>query len=409
MADHKPNDLAYGAVGHPSYTPVNQNWIFEGSRIPSAVLKCVQVPSSPAVAARTSDLRIPKDVPSKRRARQIRALVEAFPEVAPARDVLPELARISEATIDSASCHDPAKGKLVVIVSVADERLNRPTSLAIFASGPSGCDLSLGQVVVQRQGWVEPQDFWLDVPVFGQDVRVWKGTGSAIQSITSAEPFGQGGSLVAVRFLAKTLVFKPQVRRSATRTGSRIDENLVAEISISDSGGAVHIDVALNPWDTRQFAILDSSGGWSIWTLPSRYSRSGTHHSRRVPNIHTKLGKSKLNLDTWARITWVCDPSLLAVCSRRSLELCNVGIPHSEPVGIELELHNSSYLILDLHLIASIPQYLCVLTSTHVWLLKVVRGIAYTFEVRRVASIRHYKDFEDVSLRLHLVPHGSGK
>src|SRR5437016_14389480 len=51
------------------------------------------------------------------------------------------------------------------------------------------------------------------------------------------------------------------------RPPSRIDPNFTVTIPNSRTGGTPHAGVAFNPWYTRQCAIVDQKGHWTIWDL----------------------------------------------------------------------------------------------------------------------------------------------
>lgn len=408
MADLIRYDLGYGTFGHPLYNAETQQWKFTRCAIPSASIRCVEAPTSCAAKTKLSDRQSSNDVPSTRRANQMKRLISAHPEVEPARSLLSHLVRVSEAVVDAAAQHDQARGRLFAIVAVHDERWNRLTSVIVFASGPSGCDLSFVQTNVQRQGWAESRDFWLDVPAPSGDSRVWKGPGVPIQSVNSANPIGRGDGFIAVRFPTKTLLFRPRVRRSPTDARSRVDENLISELSIEDTAGTRHSDIAFNPWSPRQFAVVDISGCFSVWELPLPGNKRAVCLVRENGQGPANSADVNTHLDPWARITWVCESSVLAVCSRRSVKLYDIVDEQIQPLDVELGSQKSTHPILDFQLLPYMPEYLGVLTSTQIWVFRVRRTVDHTLKVQRMISVSHYKDTEDLTLRLQFLRHDNG-
>ena len=298
--------------------------------------------------------------------------------------------------------HDPVKGNLLCFGRIPDESLRRPARIAVLASGSSGSDVRFVQMQLQKQGWDDSKDIWLEVPIFAGEEAIWRGDASPVQQICFSSSLEGGESFVAVRFITRTLIFRPILQRLGP---NRLDPRCLSEVLIDPSSGTSHVDVAFNPWFSRQFAIVDQSGSWSVHEF-------ATKASTRAECIHyhawsaTSTGQSS---DGWARILWVSGPSTIVVADRCRVTLFDISSGPVKLQDIDVGLIDFAGWVLDLVVLPSRPDCLYILTTTHVLLVTFEENGNKDVEVRIAMRIRHFRSAEDISGRLHLFKDDAGK
>jgi len=411
MADRTRDGLLYGQFGQAIYDTDEQAWRFERSPNPGRLLETLGEPTLTYGAADDGNDAGQKGLyagtPSQRHAKQINDLVKAFPEVQPASNLLSPLLGVSEAVESATARHDPLKGSLLAVGSIPSEVSRKSMQITAFPYGPTGSDLRLVEMRIRKRGWDDTKDAWIEVPVVRGEEELWLGEGAPIQQVCFAHALEGSDAFLAVRMITRTLIFRPALRRGPAcgSTGSRFDANRVFELPISSTGNIPHADVAFNPWYTRQFGMVDQAGHWSIWELEGRATRAAKRIREGSDADHSSYD-GKVVADGWARITWVCNPSVVAVATR--LQLClsiTMEDPASSVQNTVLDFHGGQGWILDIAVMPSHPAHLCVLTSE---LLQVyfVRSDGISISAMTVSSVRHYRNAEDVTLGLTVLEEG---
>jgi RNA polymerase I-specific transcription initiation factor RRN6 len=393
------DDLQYGSFGHATYDVDRSNWQFRRSTQKSLSLRQLGQPQIIVdKSSCTDDERFSDGAKAVRHSRQIKTLVKMHPEVHPAADVLPALARVSEAVIEATRRHDPTKGNLLAVGKITDQGVQRTAEIAAFPDGPTGSDVRIMQLQSQRQGWSDTRRAWLEVPIFSGEEATWKGLGAPIQSLTFSRPINHGHGYLVARLPTKLVFFRPVLRPAAVRSATRLDVNAVAELQIAATGHSPHADVAFDPWHTRHFAVVDDIGNLSLWKL-------GRNETGKVAQICSgSLNEASENRpvhlfrDGWARIAWTYDYTMIAVCNRHLLRLFDI----SDQSFVERVSINSDFdgFILDMISVRSGLDHLCVLTSTYIVMFRQHRDIENEPVMDRVAQIRHHMNPDDISLRL---------
>jgi len=402
MADHDWNGLPYGHFGNALYQTEEGSWQFE--RIPDQprVLELVSgselaVPSQTIPPSGPSKIATSSAGPSHIiRDKQIACLVNLAHSLQPATSLLRPLLSTSEAIEDATRQHDPTKGQLLSFGRVFDESIRRSTQLVAFASGPTGSDARVAQVQLQKQGWDDSRDVWLEVPVVIGEETTWRSEGSPIQQICFAQPLESGENLLAIRTNSRVSIFKPILREAGPM---RLQLRSLFERSTTQNDGVPHADAAFNPWFPRQFAMVDQHAQWRVWEFRSRESSEATcicsSSSDKEDSARTHLD------DGWARLLWVCNPSTVVVAKRRSLTLYDINSGAAKLQDVDVKVSDVSSWVVDIATAPMDPTHLLVLTTTHLYLFHVDERDG---DVRAKLSmrIRHFRSPEDITLRLTL-------
>ncbi|TKA72052.1 hypothetical protein B0A55_06665 [Friedmanniomyces simplex] len=402
MANTSSNDLPYGHLGQAVYDPDEQFWNFQRASNDDNVFRPLGESKLVAKPAEDVARASPKATPliaSERLRKDVPNVIKRFPEVQPAAGLLAPLLRVSEAILSATARHDPLQGDLLAMGSIPSELSHRTITVAALLHGPTGSDLRLAQVQSRRRGWDDTKDAWVEVPTIHGEDAVWNGEGVPIQQICFAHAIEGSDMFLAARMPKRTLIFRPTL---ATRGPSapKLAASLCFEISIARTGGVSHADVAFNPWYTRQFGIVDQAGNWSIWELEGRLTTGGRLTCQSPKGKSTSSPVRPVD-DGWARVSWVCNPVTVAVCTRQQLALYNVtGSDATQaPLVTTVKTVDGSWY-LGMTQIPSHTADLAVLSSTHLTLYHVKESGADAIEAKAVFQIRHYRNPEDTTLSL---------
>lgn len=412
MADRSKCDLPYGHYGRIEYVPDDQKLSF-GRRIQSPTVVTLldesKIIENPPHAHQFVGKPGDGEPKGKRRARQIKVLVEAFPEFEPAAELLPDLLQVAEAAEDAQDCHDPFAGSIVAFAKIRSEIRHRAVTVVAMRTGTTGCVLRVAQLEMQRQGWAEDKNTWLEMPILGDDQAIWESSAGAIQQLLFAEENERRDSLLAVRMTSKVIVFKITIGKGTAKSGTSFGLKLDMVFQTQDhlAPGCCYMDVAFNPWFSQQIAILNSFGHWQVLEVSSRGARHFSVTCRGTSRIDSQ---STFISDGWARIAWVVDMGTLSVCTRQQLTVYS--IRESEPVilkEVPMQLAGAVPWILDFIRLPSDLQRLAVLTSTHLLLYRVTRTESEGSHVISELKLNHYQNTQDLSLRITSFANNRGK
>jgi len=402
MADQDWSSLPYGHFGNAFYQTEEQSWHFE--RIPDQPRVLELIEGSEA-AAPTQKSPLPGLTTTKPslfgpphilRDKEIADLVNLVPALQPATNLLRPLLGASEAVEDATRRHDPVKGQLLSFGRVFDESTRRSTQLVAFAAGFTGSDVQVAQVQLQKHGWDDSRDVWLEVPVVTGEETTWRSQGSPVQQICFAQPIESGENLLVIRTSSRVFIFKPILREAGPM---RLQLRLLFERSTGQNKGIPHADAAFNPWFPRQFAMVDQHAQWCVWEFRSRESSDATCICSSIVDEESPP-KTTLD-DGWARLLWVCNPNTVVVAKRRSVSLYDVNSGANKLQDIDVKVSDVSSWVVDIATAPADPARLLVLTTTHLYLFSAEERDG---EVRATLSmrIRHFRSPEDITLRLTL-------
>ncbi|OSS44201.1 hypothetical protein B5807_11251 [Epicoccum nigrum] len=414
MADTPLSNLNYGRPGLTTYDLDNREWGF--SRLPSTI-KLQQVsewqlaipPAINSPPATTS-----RNATSSRK--NIKRLARDYPQLVPTATHLPDLNVVSGAVGSAAAIYDPHVGDLLSFGTVFLKKFVRPKRIAALPTGPSGSILRLVPLGKQRQGWEGDKSVWLSGPSFRiVDSGYWNEQAAPIQQICFAQTENTN-SFLAVRLPSKSVLFRPfshRGRRAArpsphyTLPPSLLSARPILEVTIAQTGGAPHADVAFNPDYQFQFGIIDQRYKWSIWQIERRAKKEEYSVVRMVSGDIVPENSSMDDGDGWARLFWAGDSNTLIVSNRRQLHVVNLAGNSFEYLQAPSVIpQRSTDWILDIRRHPQHPNCFFVLTSTRLFLTAVTPSSAALDNTAGQAgatilsSRRHYRGDEDLTLRM---------
>lgn len=414
MADIPLNNLNYGRPGLTTYDLDNREWGF--SRL-SSTSKLQQV-SEWQLAIPPAITFLPTTTLQTRTSsrKSVERLARDYPQLVPAATHLPDLNVVSEAIGSAAATYDPHVGDLLSFGTVFLKKFVRPKRIAALPTGPSGSILRLVPLGKQRQGWEGDKSVWLSGPSFRiVDSGYWNEQAAPIQQICFAQT-ENANSFLAVRLPTKSVLFRPLFHRGrrAARPSphyslppSLLSARPILEVTLAQTGGAPHADVAFNPEYQFQFGIIDQRYKWSIWQIERRAKREEYSVLRMVSGDIVPENSNMDDGDGWARLFWAGDGSTLIVCNRR--QLCVVSLAgdlfkylQAPPVIPQ----RSTDWILDIRRHPQHQNCFFVLTSTRLFLVAVTSSSAALDRTAGQAgatilsSRRHYRGDEDLTLRM---------
>ena len=380
----------------------------------------------------STEISIPRsDHSAVQRAHDAKELTGAYPELVPSTALLPELAQTSEAINNATSTYDPAVSQLLAFGKAADldnQRSGaRTVPIAAITGGDAGEAVTLVRLSHDYLRWLGHSTIALKTPTLsGGDQGWWIGNGSPIQQLCFAEAEGEPNTWLAVRYSGATTILRPLLRRlpvpatflnepGASRNyfpSSRIDANPILSLSFELTGGAPHADVSFNPFNERQFAIVDQRGQWSIWNIEGQHRRRHLWNATAGPNGHINAADDNnedVKQDGWASVLWAGGTSTIVVADRRTLAIFDVKAPVQRLTAPDLHFNRDADWILDLERSPLDDSHVFLVTSSRILCLR-VRGFDQDEDVKDLKigaeilfSTRHFRDLEDTSLRLQLL------
>ena len=419
MDDPTSYDLPYGHFGQADYDPDTREWSFERiaqSHHALAIFGEPRVTSIPAVTthATAGEITTARQEPASRRhAKQIKDLWKVMAVAQPASQLLPPLLTVSEAVESAVAQYDPLKGPLLAIGTIPSEGSHGTTRVIAHATGSTSSDVRIAEIRMQKRGWSDSKDAWLEVPVVHGEEAVWKGEGAPILSITFAKAREGVDAFMAVRLPTRTLIFRPALRKLPCKGDSRLDPNLVAIIKMEAPGGMSHADVAFNPWFPRQVALVDQAGVWNVWEMSGKLGTplQRVASGKLMGDEESKPSSSTLN-DGWARILWVAALDVVAMCNRNMLAVVHaVGVAATteQTCTLRFGTDHMPESLADLMVLPSRPECLLLASTTSVSIYKVRKEqdrTAHTLEA--VLRLRHFRSPEDVTLNLYCFSDAEG-
>lgn len=352
---------------------------------------------------------------------QLKWLLKSHPETYPGNGITSALAKAAPA-----SGFSPESGTLMTIVKVVDsDRLSGHflPPIAAIPHGEAGHVLHLMRLRPTKYTWKRH-----DTPTVSllepdhADQGYWMGTGGTIRQIAYSQEENGSSTWLAVRQSSVTTILRPcfgpiqpaQVPASSGKNypPSRLSANPVANLTTEKSNSASHMDVSFNPWYSRQLAVVDTLGAWSIWDIEGNHSRqssqklvpgkTGNIHVGYIPNPLSRQLESN-SIDGWHRILWVCDISTLVVANRRHVAVFNLKAAPTRLHSIDFSASSSSDWVLDIRRSISNPNHLFVLTTARIFWVDVVPAgdnTATQSGARILLSYRHFRDANDETMRL---------
>ena len=438
MTEPRCADLSYGQLGEAAYDIGNQEWRF--ARRPGIERQILPVGESTITVRPSREIPEPHSIHSAvERVHDIKELTGAYPELVPSIPLLRDLAPSSEAIIIAASTHDPAVSQLLAFGKAADldnQRSGaRTISIAAVGGGDAGEAVRLVKLSHDYLRWQGHRSIGLEAPTLADgDQGWWIGNGSPIQQLCFAEAEGEPSTWLAIRYSGATTILRPLLRRLPVPatflngqgnsrkyfSSSRIDANPILSLSVELTGGAPHADASFNPFNQRQFAIVDQCGQWTLWNIEGQHRRRHLWHVAAGPKGQIRAvsddddavkpcAAAYATHDGWGTILWAASMNTIVVADRRTLAIFDVKARPQRLATPILHGEMDAGWILDLKRSPLHDSQLFVVTSSRVLCLR-IRGSAQNEDGKDIEigaeilySTRHFRDQEDISLRLQLL------
>ena len=370
----------------------------------------------------------PQNAPD--RSRTITDLTREHPELAPAAFLLSDLAQTSEAVNDVTAGHDPTVSELLAFGEAVDitreKRGLRTIPIMAVTTGAAGEFIKLVRLTPTQLGWNDSGDAHLDcMTARGGEEGFWMGNGSPVQQVVFAEAEGKPGHWLAVRYHGAISILRPLLLPDADIAAayaggipplsSRLDANHV--LTLGEQNGVPFSDVCFNPWDNQEFGTIDQEGRWTIWEIEVSVNSKGKRHGTviqrsqgHIPDGH-KQGPAAAFLiaDGWNRVLWVGAKDTVAVASRQTLAVFDIGNPLKMLYVIDMDQGKEGDWLLDMKQCSLDASSLFVVTSSRIFWIRVSSAGDYykSKEMKPGASILlswdHFRDREDISLRLNIL------
>ncbi len=121
----------------------------------------------------------------------------------------------------------------------------------------------------------------------------------------------------AVRTLTSTCFF-----------ANKLLEGLVYESvlhgEIFPLASALQLDMAFNPWSTREVVIIDENSTWTMYEIAG---------VRDTKSLTLKSCKMQIELIDWARVIWGHTRHSLVICTRSSIALHDIRVRNGNRRG----------------------------------------------------------------------------
>jgi RNA polymerase I-specific transcription initiation factor RRN6 len=422
MAENSLNHLNYGHAGAAAFDLENQEWSFARSSATTTLKQIgafhkgkatsnevvpasIHFPST-AVSTRTTDANT-----------HAKDLLHAYPELVPAAELLSELVVTSAAIVSTTATYDPLVGDLFSLGTATFEDLwANPRRICATVTGEAGNVLRLALLYKETQGWGSDKSVWLR----GSTLRdtesgYWNEEAAPIQHVCFAESEDRS-KFLAVRLPTRTVIFRPLYTQRPQPSysphyefpPSLVDAHPILSLSMDQSGGSPHVDVAFNPDFQLQFAVVDQNQTWSVWDIErgrksETYKLSCSVHGQIPPPEDAKVSEE----DGWARILWVGDVTTILVCNRRQLSIIDIRGSASDYFSYPPVISSrSSDWILDVRRHPLLKRRVFVLTSTVLVLIEVTTpsevldGATDEAGASVLLSWNHYRGAEDLTLKI---------
>lgn len=364
--------------------------------------------------------------------RTITDLTQELPELAPAAFLLSDLAQTSDAVNEVTAGHDPTVSELLAFGEAVDitrkRRGQRTIPIVAVTAGAAGELVRLVRLTPTQLGWNDSEDAHLDcMTARGGEEGFWMGNGSQVQQVVFAEAEGKPSHWLAVRYQGAISILRPLLLPgsdiAASNDGgtlplsSRLDANHT--LTLGEQNGIPFADLCFNPWNNQQFGTIDQEGRWTIWDIDVSVTRKGKAHGTVVQRSQGRLpdgpkqgpASTSLKADGWNRVLWVGAKDTVAVASRRTLAVFDIGTPSKMLYIIDMDQGKEGDWLLDMKQCWLDASSLFVVTSSRIFWIR-VSSAGDCYESRRKepgASILlawdHFIDREDISLCLKILGH----
>lgn len=306
--------------------------------------------------------------------------------------------------------------------------------MVTIPAGAAGELVKVIQCIPEIVGWGDDFDRKLYTDALESRVQgLWRGNGSPVQQLQFAKSNGESTEWLAVRYGGTTSILRVVLREkevpmpyglsSAPAIGANVEHRMelehIATVSTQQSGVAPHADVCFNPWNPREFAILNQSSCWSTWRITSikqtlgtwtvEAGSSGTVAEDSFDDARNPAGNT-LNHDGWGAVRWTNDGACLLVCNRWRLVCIKLQDRPIEMSMPDLAVTRREDWILDIREAPTHPEYLFIATSSRViWLQVTVECLEGQDQTQKHVSAQilftwaHFRNELDTSLWMQII------
>ncbi|KAJ5761895.1 uncharacterized protein N7511_005277 [Penicillium nucicola] len=387
MDENPDSALHYGHLGRPVYLPDTKAWTFTRSlaRVPSIEYTGVtetKLPSPYFTEARPSP-RVPEKDAGK-------LIASSHPELAASWSSFRQ-EPLSKAVINTTKHYDPEVSSLFDIGYALDlrrrDRRLRSVPIAVAVTGE--CRNIITFLPMEEETLhLAMEDSTIRVPsIHDSEKSEWSKCGAPIRQVHFARSLEEKPIFMAARLPITTTIFRPlyhwepvhmhfpvdvMMKSPKSLQNSRLDANPILEISIAETGGFSHADVAFNPWYQKQFGIVDVKGNWYVWEITGRQrSKKATWsavpvRNNKLPSVDHKPKSRRPQLDGWACIEWISDVGTILVANRHHILIYPIVDTQIQPRTVELGMSKQSEWILAVQRNQRNPSQFFVLTTARI-------------------------------------------
>ena len=424
MTERTFRSLRYGHPGQAVYASQSREWKFVRRASNSWRFEILGEPSISIlpsmqtiepVLSSTESLQLQNQ-------RTMRRYPETFPGALYARFE----SKISEIISLQTSYLDPTQGELLDFGHAVFQNSSNTVNVAAMAGGPAGELLRLLPMKAVSHGWDMARAKWIEsLEPNLADVGWWSGVGQPIQQIRFAHLPYEKLTFLAIRTTVTVSVFAPVRRNSAitskrlypggnSLSASRFDPNHLFTISVEQLEHSPPADVSFNPWDQRQFGVVNQLGRWSIWEFQRMNVNPKAINVRRAEQVKSgqmpKASRERADSrdvfeDGWHCIMWITNLKTVVVCSRIALVICDVSSELLSTETSELGISENTGLLLDICRHPVFENHVFVTTTTEIFWLSVLENHSANMDQAEKSRIQiqlswtHFRDPKDTSLR----------
>lgn len=341
-------------------------------------------------------------VPSRRRQSQAEALIQSYPELQPARSLLPDAALCSQATEAVSAQHDTQQGDLLAFGSIPGNGPHDPLKVLAVASGPTRSDIRFTRVPTGDPAKSAPGEIGLLVGIDTVEGELWRGPGAPILAIAFSESTEGSDVILAVRLSGLTLILRPTMAGSDEGRKAIIKMKLMLSLTSDTPGNSPIVDIAFNPDMHKQFATIDQVGTWSVRGLVGRRSTYTTTNLREGLLSEPELDAGQHTPgDGWAKLVWLGTTSLLALCKRRTLVILDSNTETTYDVTEQSSILIAKMdVILDIAPVPTPNAGLVILTNVSIAVYRLRQEDGHDFAPTCIARVLHFRGNEDITLRM---------
>ncbi len=422
MAENSLSDLQYGHVGQPLYDVDLRRWRFgrtPGQSQPLTLICPGEILIQPS-ASRTTENEF--DQSHRSLERRTQRLLQAYPELVPAAEVVTEYARASSAA-NLPGPDTAAQGALLAFSAGFGAENDQDTSwpdIAALPGGENGASVQLLPVRKEHRRLSDDQSGWLRVPVINEeDATGWAGDGTPVQQIGFTKVANEENCLMVVRSLRSTTILRLSCRfRHSEASKPRIIPTVLNSVPFSATGKMAHVDAALNPWQPDQFAVIDRLAKWKVFRIgkgqsSKEYSKASLLQYGSITAGETEHESDRTFISNgWGRIVWAGNTHVLIACTRTSIALLDIRKGASRLQLPSFSINEESNLILDVQALPGFDEFFLLLTSLHIFCVRLVPRVTDNHEdvmrAQIVQSWKHFRDPSDTTLSLSTMREDEG-